>query len=327
MIGEAKTSVIVVNYNGKQFLDELFISLFNQTYRNLELILVDNGSSDGSLDYVRENYPAVQLVVLAKNLGFGGGCNRGIEKATGEFIAAINNDAVAKSDWIAELVNAMIRDERIGMCASKMLFYDRPTIINSTGICISRSGAAWDRGMFEKDEGQYDMHESVFCPCAGAALYRRSMLDEIGLFDEDFFMYMEDIDLGFRARLAGWRCSYVPSAVVYHKHGGTAGFDTDFSVYYSNRNIIWNVTKNFPKGLLVTAMPWIIGRTIGVIPYYALRGQGRVILKSKLDAVAGIPKMIRKRRTVKADEDAIRAFVKTWSVSNKPINPFKRGMG
>ena len=317
-----KVSVIMVNYNGKRLLAESLTALQNQTYQNLEIILVDNGSSDGSVEYVKDNFRSVTLIVNKKNRGFAWGNNRGIEKATGAFIATINTDAFANLDWIEELVNPMAYNDRIGTCASKMLFYDRREVINSTGICVSRSGAVWDRGMFEKDEGQYIRHKAVFGPCAGAALYRKSMLDEIGLFDEDFFMYTEDVDLAFRARLAGWECRYVPSAVVYHKQGGTAGFDSDFSVYYSNRNLTWNVIKNYPLKLLVTSLPWIIGRTIGTIPYYAMRGQGRVILKSRIDGAKGIPKMMRKRRNQnkKVPEEDIAAFIKTWSDINKPIN-------
>lgn len=322
-----KVSAIMVNYNGKRLLAESLTALQTQTYPNLEIILVDNGSSDGSVGYVKENFRSVKLIVNEENLGFSGGNNRGIEKATGAFIATINTDAVANPDWIEELVTPMEHNERIGMCASKMFFYDRRDLINSTGICISRSSAVWDRGMFERDDGQYNKCEDVFGPCAGAALYRKSMLDEIGLFDEDFFMYMEDADLAFRARLAGWECRYVPSATVYHKQGGTAGFESNFVVYYSNRNIIWNVVKNYPTKLLVTSLPWVIGRNIGVIPYYAMRGQGKAVLKSKIDAFKGISKMIGKRRNQKKKvrEDDFRAFIKTWGDINKPIDPFKGG--
>ena len=135
-------------------------------------------------------------------------------------------------------------DADVGMCASKMLFPDGR--INSTGICISRSGAAWDRGMFEPDRGQYDLEEEVFGPCAGAALYRKEMLEEIGLFDEDFFLYMEDVDLAFRGRLAGWKCIYVPEAKVYPPSWRNSRFGSDLSVYYGNRNVIWYAIKDFP---------------------------------------------------------------------------------
>ena len=157
--------------------------------------------------------------------------------------------------------------------------------------------------------------EEVFGPCAGAALYRKEMLEEIGLFDEDFFLYMEDVDLAFRGRLAGWKCIYVPEAKVYHHHGGTAGFGSDLSVYYGNRNIVWYAIKDFPTRLLITSLPFILARNLAVIPYYALRGQGRVILKSKLDALKGVPRMLRKRRECvrRALTHEIDRFVKTWS--------------
>ena len=169
--------------------------------------------------------------------------------------------------------------------------------------------------MFEPDKGQYDLREEVFGPCAGAALYRKEMLEEIGLFDEDFFLYMEDVDLAFRGRLAGWKCIYVPEAKVYHHHGGTAGFGSDLSVYYGNRNVIWYAIKDFPLVLLLTSLPFILARNLAVIPYYVLRGQGRVILKSKLDALKGVPGMLRKRSQIvrKTPENEIAKFIHTWA--------------
>jgi len=174
--------------------------------------------------------------------------------------------------------------------------------------------------MYEPDRGQYDRPDEVFGPCAGAALYRREMLDEVGLFDEDFFCYMEDVDLAFRARLAGWKCRYVPEARVYHHHGGTAGVGTDFAVYYGNRNVVWYVVKNFPLRLLVTSIPWILGRNLAVVPYYAVKGQGRAIVRSKVDAVRGIPGMLRKRSAIRRSvpESDIRRFTQTWSTIGRP---------
>ncbi len=219
--------------------------------------------------------------------------NVGIRAAKGEFVITLNNDSRADSRFIEELIKPMA-DPEVGVCAAKMLFPDGR--INSAGICISRSGAAWDRGMFEPDRGQYEFVEEVFGACAGAALYRREMLDEIGLFDEDFFLYLEDVDLAFRARLAGWKCLYVPGARVIHHHGGTAGI------------------KDFPFRLLITSLPFIVARNLAVIPYYALRGQGGVILKSKLDALKGVVKMMEKRKDVvcRADYSQIKRFVEIW---------------
>jgi GT2 family glycosyltransferase len=170
--------------------------------------------------------------------------------------------------------------------------------INSTAICFSRSGAAWDRGEYEMDTGQYDATEEVFGACAGAALFRRSMLDEIGLFDEDFFLFMEDVDLAFRARLAGWKCMYVPTAKVVHVRGGTSGTDSSLSVYFGNRNLLWYIIKDFPATMLFTSLPWIVGRNCVEIPFYLLRGKGLAIFRAKVDMLRGLYGMIQKRDTI-----------------------------
>jgi GT2 family glycosyltransferase len=305
-------SVVVLNFNGKHYLDRCLSSLRDQTYEDLEIIVVDNSSSDGSVEYLRERFPWVRVVTNEANLGFAGGTNRGILQARGEYILTLNNDTWADISFVERLAKPMKADGAVGMCASKMLFPGGR--INSTGICLSRSGAAWDRGMFEEDRGQYDLEVDVFGPCAGAALYRKEMLDEIGLFDEDFFMFMEDVDLAFRGRLAGWKCLYVPEAWVCHIHGGTAGFGSDLSVYYGNRNIIWYVLKDFPPKLLVTSLPWIIGRNLAVIPYYSVNGKCSTILRSKIDALKLMPKFMRKRRQVvrKEFDYNILKYVKIW---------------
>lgn len=305
-------SIVVLNYNGQRYLDACLASLAEQTYQDFELIVVDNASTDGSVEHLRDHFPQVRLVINEANLGFAAGTNSGIRAARGEFILTFNNDAQADRHFLEHIIEPMV-DAKVGSCAAKMLFPDGR--INSAGICFSRSGAAWDRGMFENDSGQYDLQEEVFGACAGAALYRKSMLDEIGLFDEDFFLYMEDVDLAFRARLAGWRCIYVPRAKVYHHHGGTAGFGSDLAVYYGNRNVIWYAVKDFPAWLLISSLPFILARNLAVIPYYALHGQSRVILKSKLDALRGVPKMLEKRKHIlrKASSAEIRRFMKTWS--------------
>jgi GT2 family glycosyltransferase len=167
--------------------------------------------------------------------------------------------------------------------------------------------------MREPDDGRYGVADEVFGPCAGAALYRKKMLDEVGLFDEDFFAYMEDVDLALRGQMAGWKCMYAPGAIVCHFHGGTAGYMSDFSIYYGNRNILWNVLKNFPAPLLITSLPWICGRNLATIPYYIFKGHGVAILRAKIDAVKGVPQMVSRRRRLPGGSRRIRAFMKTWA--------------
>ncbi|HOT02548.1 MAG TPA: glycosyltransferase family 2 protein [Methanolinea sp.] len=307
-----EVSVIIVNYNGERFLKTCLDSLRAQSFTDFEVYLVDNHSSDRSIEIVEKLYPEVALIRESTNLGFAHGTNEGIRASRGQFILTLNNDTRLDPGFLEKIVLAMKREEKAGICASKMLYPDGR--INSVGICISRSGAAWDRGIHEPDHGQYDHPEEVFGACAGAALYRRAMLDEIGLFDEDFFMYMEDVDLAFRALLAGWKCMYVPGAVAYHHHGGTAGVGSDTAVYFGNRNIIWIAVKNFPASILLSSLPWIIGRNIGVIAYYALKGQLRVILRSKIDAFSGLNLSLQKRKTIvhKVPDHEVSSWVHTW---------------
>ena len=217
-----RVAVIVVNKNGRHHLADCFQSLVAQTYSNFEIILVDNDSVDDSVPYVQANFPQVQIICLETNAGFAAGNNIGIQATEAPWIATLNNDTKVDSNWLTELALAAQSNERVGMCASKMLFYDRPHLINSTGICVDRAGIAWDRRGGEADDEREEAAVPVFGPSAGAALYRRSMLNEIGLFDEDYFAYLEDVDLAWRARLVGWRCLYAPTAVVYHRHSATS---------------------------------------------------------------------------------------------------------
>jgi GT2 family glycosyltransferase len=311
-------SIVIVNYNGKRFLSDCLNSIFSQTYFSFEVIMVDNASSDGSVEYVQEIFPDVKIVSQSANVGFAGGTNAGIRQAEGEFILTLNNDTILTPNFIDELARPMVSDPFVGICASKMIFPDGR--INSTAICISRSGAAWDRGSGEPDKGQYDIQEEVFGACAGAALYRSSLLEEIGLFDEDFFLYMEDVDLAFRARLSGWKCVYVPTARVIHIHGGTSKTGSDLSVYYGNRNLLWYVVKNFPRRTFLIFIPWIIGRNIAVIPYYFLRNKGRAIFNAKVDSLKGLSKIIKKRSSVKQtiSNRTIEKWIQVWSYAKMP---------
>lgn len=306
-------SIVIAHHNKKEFLEKSLSSLLRQTYSTIEIVLVDNNSTDGSVDYIKKEFPSVKIIACKENYGFAKANNIGIKETKGELIVALNNDTEVVSNWLEELVKAINSDEKVGMCSSKILFMKNPTMINSTGMCISRSGACWDRGMFEYDNGQYQHIEKVFGPCGCAAMYRKEMLEEIGLFDEDFYAYAEDVDLAFRGRLAGWECLYVPKAVVYHLHGGTAGYVSDYTIYYGNRNIIWNAFKNFPRGILITSLPFIIGRNLAVIPYYFSKGHLRTILRSKIDAIKGIPKMMEKRSNCLIDESEIKKYILTWA--------------
>jgi GT2 family glycosyltransferase len=297
-------SIVIVNYNGLHFLKPCLDSIYNQTYLDLEIIIVDNASTDGSQTYLKEYYPDVRLVTNPINRGFAGGANDGICLSSGEFVFMLNTDTVLPLNTLENLMNVVFSRPSYGMYGTKMLYPNGN--INSTGICISLSGAAWDRGMGDPDKGQYDQEEEILGPCGGAALYRRDLLFQVGGFDEDFFLFMEDVDIAIRIQQLGYRCLYVPNAVVYHHHGGTAGVGSDVTVYYGNRNILWYPVKNYPLWFLILAIPWMVGRLIGVIGYYALKGKGRVAIQAKWDGFREMPRIIRKRRKINLETEFIR---------------------
>jgi len=248
-------SVVVLNWNGKAVIFECLDSLLRQTYRSLEIILVDNGSTDGSLDLVRNQYGhSLVIVESSTNVGFAEGCNIGIRASKGEFIALVNSDATVEPLWLAELVKGL-QDPQVGMCASKIFYYDKRDLIENTGQTITRDGLGRTRGRLEKDEGQYDSFQEVFCPNGCAGIYRKHMLEESGLFDRLFFAYADDIDVGLRGRLLGYRCQYVPTAVAYHRLSSSFGLFSPLKAYLVERNRLWVVIKCFPLRHVLQA-PW-----------------------------------------------------------------------
>lgn len=240
-------SVVIVNWNGKHFLGPCLDAVFSQSFEGLEVIVVDNGSIDGSVEFIKDNYKEVVIVELAENIGFAGGNNRGFEVATGEYMLTLNNDTELKSGFFDSLISTVkLSSPEVGMWAPKILSMDdRSTIDSVGGLLIYPDGLCRGRGRMEVDSGQYDTLDEILMPSACCGLYRKEMLDIIGYFDEDFFAYCEDSDLGLRARLSGWTAESVSKAVVYHHYSGTAGKYSTFKAYLVERNRIWLVLKNF----------------------------------------------------------------------------------
>ncbi len=214
-------SIIIVNFNGLAYLQECLSSVYAQAYDNFKVVFVDNGSTDDSVAFVKKNFPKTRIIVNSGNTGFAEGNNVGIKATESDYIVTLNNDTRVAQNWLKELVMAADADSAIGCCQSKMVRYSDPTIIDSAGIQVFLNGLVIDRGSGEKDCGLYDRQEEIFGVCAGAALYRAAMLDEIGLFPSWFFVSYEDVDLAWRAKYAGWKAMYVPASVVYHVRQAT----------------------------------------------------------------------------------------------------------
>ena len=310
----SKVSVIVLNWNGMPYVEECVEGILSQSFRDFELIVVDNGSTDGSADLLREQLrDRAILVENGENLGYAAGNNRGIAVANGEWIALLNNDAVADRYWLQRLMEAVEKydkNDRLGMAASKILLYDRRDVIDNTGHLIYPDGLNRGRGRLERDGGQFDKVGEALFPSGCAGLYRRDMLDEIGLLDEDFFAYGEDADLGLRGRLFGWRCLFAPQARVYHRYSAGSGAYSELKAYHVERNRVWVIIKNFPMSMIISSPAYTLLRYT-MQAYGALIGKGAageftraegrlrlimVLLGALGDAAKGTGKMLEKRR-------------------------------
>jgi len=321
-------SVIVLTWNGKEFLRGCLDSLAAQTFRDFETVLVDNGSTDGSAEFVREFYPRVRLVTLPENTGFAGGNKRGLAECGGEFIVTLNNDTKAEPEFLAELVAAAESDPRIGMVASKMLNFHETGRIDSVGIRVAVTGMASNIGVGEADEGQYDTPREVFGACGGAALYRRAMLDEVGFFDPSFFAYYEDTDLAWRGRLAGWCCITAPRAVVYHVHSATGGRMSPFTVYHVHRNKWYVIVANWPAWLLLEHLPLIVWYDLGALVLATLRGRLGAALRARLHVLRDLPLLLHRRREVRRRcRIEVCEVVRFLERGGSPVRTFQRKMG
>lgn len=296
---DSPVSVIVLNWNGSALLPACLDALAAQVWHDFEVLVVDNGSTDGSPELLARQYPWVKVIRLERNMGFCGGNNAGIGQARGAYIALLNNDTEVEERWLEELVGALDTNPDVGFCASKMVLQDRPGVIDSAGDAFSIAGTARKTGhRVGANTPRYNERRHVFGACAGAALYRRSMLDDIGVFDEDFFIAQEDVDLSFRAQLRGYTCLYVPTAVVRHRLNATLKTWSPEYVYYGHRNLEYVYLKNMPAALLVLTFPFHLLDVLLSLGFFLVRGQGRAYLRAKRDALRALPQLLRKRKVI-----------------------------
>jgi GT2 family glycosyltransferase len=313
MTADSAVSVIVVNWNGRDLLDECLNSIIAQTFRPREIVVVDNGSSDDSVGYLeREWSQRVRLVRHPANLGFAGGVNSGIRASSGEWIALLNTDAVADPGWLAAMLEAVRGDAGVGMCACKILLADPAGHIDKAGHLLYWDGLNGGRGFGEPDCGQFDRIEESLFPDGCAAMYRKELFDQVGLFDEQFFAYGDDAELGLRGRLHGWRCVYTPFAVVQHRHSTSLGAASPQKAFLVERNRIWLAFKLFPPALLLMNPFFAFWRYVWHgLSALGLGGSARtfirrnstwklcwVLVLANASALRGLPAILQKRRQV-----------------------------
>jgi GT2 family glycosyltransferase len=307
-------SVIILNWNGKHLLEECLSSIRSQTFRDFETIVVDNGSTDGSVPWVDERWAeSVSTVALPSNLGFAGGNNAGIRFSRGRYVILLNNDTAVDPGWLAAMDDAVRRHPDAGMFTPKILNYYRRDEIDNTGHLIYPDGLARGRDRLEKDDGRFDEEGEVLSASGCAGCYSRRMLEEIGLLDDAFFSYGEDVDLGLRGRWAGYPCIYVPSAVVYHKYSATFGTYSPQKAFLAERNRLWLLFKNFPVvDILLSPFHTVLRYSLHLKG--AITGKGAsgsfareysvaallwITLKAEMAALLGLPGILRKRRECK----------------------------
>ncbi|MGB9979564.1 glycosyltransferase family 2 protein [Methanobacterium sp.] len=275
---DTKVSIIIPNFNGKKFLKTCLDSIKNQNYLFYDVIIIDNASSDGSVMYIQENYPEFTLIQNKENLGFAAAVNQGIKTSSSEYMFLLNNDVEIEHNSISNLLKCIEKDESIFAVSSKMIQYNDRSKIDDAGDEYTILG--WTRKVGDgKSLDLYNAERETFSACAGAALYRKSILDKIGYFDENFFAYMEDVDISYRARIKGYKCVYCPEAVVYHLGSGTSGSKyNEFKIRLAARNNVYMPYKNMPwPQLVLNGIFLIVGYFIKYL-FFFKKGQGSTYL-------------------------------------------------
>jgi hypothetical protein len=290
-------SIIVLNYNGRSWLERCLGFAVAELSHDCELIVVDNGSTDGSVDYLRHALPDVRIVPLERNIGFAAGNNAGVRAARGRYIAFLNNDAAPQPGWLAALRAALDAAPDVGLAASCIVFLHDASVVDSAGDGLTRWG-----GAFKREHGRSVREASsageVFGACGAACLVRRNLFDEVGGFDEAFFAVYEDVDLSYRFQLRGYRCMYRPDAVVHHAGSATLGRLSAQSVFWGQRNLEWMYFKNTPWPLLLLTLPGHLVYDLAAGIHFARSGHLRTFLSAKWSAVAGLTRVWRLRRTI-----------------------------
>jgi hypothetical protein len=299
-----RVTVVVPNWNGERFLETCLSSLRRQSFKDFEVVLADNGSTDGSVEFVARNFPEVRIVRLPENRGFSAAVNAGIKASpAAEHVVLLNNDTEVDPGWLEALVEAADRHPEAGLFASKLVDFRNRRQLDGAGDALRASGLPYRLGHGEVDRGQFDRETFVFSACAAAALYRSSLFGEIGLFDEDFFSNCEDGDVSFRAQLAGHRCLYVPRSVVYHMgSASTGGKRSATATRLGARNSVSLLVKNLPLSAVPHVLPFFVLEQVGRLLVAAATGSLRAQLRGLSEARRHLPLMLKKRRQIQGEK-------------------------
>ena len=298
-------TIIVVAYNCWNHVFQCLEALLLQTVSGFQIILVDNGDADPEVLARLSTYRNTTYLKRSSNVGFAAANNYGVGRAGDtEWVMLLNPDTVPTADFVEKMLTATVHFPNISFFGARLLQAQNPALLDGDGDCYHVGGLPWRNGMGQRAAQASVAPRETFAPCAAAALYRLSALRKVGGFDEDFFCYMEDVDLGFRLRLAGHRCLTVPDAKVLHIGSAITGRRSPFYIYYGQRNVVWTYVKNMPGILFWLFLPLHVVLNVGGVVRYALRGQWAAVWRAKRDAIKDLPKMWRKRKAIQAQRVA-----------------------
>lgn len=316
-----KIAIFIVNYNSNAMLVRCLECFIGQKFITSDILVLDNGSEDPIPEDYSIRFPSVKFFKSENNIGFAAGNNLLFQKTKGyDWIALVNPDAFLEPEWLSKMLKAALAHPEYSFFASRLVQAENQEILDGDGDTMHASGLAWRTGYGQPVSRASIESREIFSPCAAAALYRRDALEAVNGFDEAFFCYFEDVDLGFRLRLAGHRCLLVPEAVAYHVGSATAGGRrSDFAVYHGHRNLVWTYIKNMPGALFWLLLPAHIALNLITIVWFTVRGQGKVILKAKRDALYGIPRMWQKRREIQKNRKVSSGDI--WKILDKRFLP------
>lgn len=327
-----KVGIIIVNYNKRELLKNCLESLFVISYKNIKILVVDNGSEDDSCSLVKNEFPSVDLIKMGYNSSFCKANNYGIKKCLEDgcdAVVLLNNDTVVAKDFLTNMIAVLNKNRKTGMVAARILFMNNRKIIDSAGLEITRDGLAKNRGLNENFD-KYTLSDEVFCPAGAAAFYTKELLEDIEddgqYFDEKFEYYFEELDLGWRARLKGWKCVYAPDSVVYHLKSATSGAYSEFVAFYTNRNIFFNIIKNYPSHLALKALGLTLIRYVFLL-IGGFSGQGpadkikkiigpfnivKVCFMGWIDVIKFLPVLLKQRMSIKKEMRVSMNEVDRW---------------
>lgn len=329
-----QVTVLILNYNGGKYLPQCLFALERQTFTDFEILVVDNGSSDGSVDDLESEWPQVRVIRTGKNLGFAAGNNVGAKAARGQWLALLNSDAFAEPEWLETLMYAAEAFPEKTFFASMQLQARDPRFLDGTGDGYHISGVAWRINERRETKMLVKKVEEVFSACGAAAFYPRAAFLEIGGFDEDYFCNFEDVDLGFRLRLIGYTCLLIPKAVVHHVGSGVQGRESTFAVYHYHRNMVWTYIKDMPSALLWRSFLWHLLANTWFLLYYSFCFCARAVWSAKWDALKELERVLEKRKQVQATmtvspeviRKSFREVGSLWrasSIAFLPLAPFR----